>query len=821
MFQSNSIISTVEENVPPHQPYDPLLCEPDYKDEPNYSVGSTVAAGMCDDVENQKISTRSASDHMSGQGVLQNTEFYSRNAGKLVQSVLSYCMKGLGAKAPTIRLVESLIWPFVARRMFKSPWFSDKEYKRFIRSMQKTAILINSYISEDNQEQTYIKYWLDYYLWQGFRDENPPVRPSFVLDPLFSGWCKRFVARAITKGDFSFLYSLQKGSKQAWPNLGEIKKSEALLLHAERLTTPKGPLPLDLEKMINKTSLRIFKSTNNPKRINTLGKKFLPSGSACLQASRREGGALSLVDRYSMPWGGERPKTRQNTDFDTLGKLPSLGISLNEWRNDEYEKVLRHSYHELIHSDRDVPESLKVRIVALAEPAKFRILSLGDGYLYSSLQPVQGLMIDDWKNCIASTMLTPDLEGRVNEIESACTELPFWCSADYSAATDLLKKASSMAVFDPLENMPLKNLASVAMHTSSAVYPDGTEIVAIEGQLMGHPLSFPALCCINLSVYHCSIERWIERASSKKEATYRKRLGRTMWNNVIVNGDDMLFKCTKDFYTVFKETAADAGFLLSTGKNYLSTRAAMINSQLFEVKNRANGSHFMKRVGYLNQRLLYGNFDKSGGDATPVQIATSTNDMIHYCPWAACAIPSIMSRWKKDWFGRYQPNWYVPAHLGGMGLDRKYAPADWKISKSQRELAARFIADPRMVLYRIKGMDIPTAKLAGAIANWKLVIGDYVETDSESQTENDAWLARLAYAARAHHGSKPVSDNVFISKFKPQYRLKPMSPEVLELYWDARLYASKLPSCPPIGKIKLPIWLRSDRSFVKEFIKPE
>jgi hypothetical protein len=157
----------------------------------------------------------------------------------------------------------------------------------------------------------------------------------------------------------------------------------------------------------------------------------MPSGSACLQASRREGGALSLVDRYSMPWDGERPKTRQNVDFETLGKLPSLGISLNEWRNDEYEKVLRTTVSAIIQSDQDVPESLKVRIVALAEPAKFRILSLGDGYLYTSLQPVQGLMIDDWKNCFASTMLTPDLEGRVNEIESACAELPFWCSADY------------------------------------------------------------------------------------------------------------------------------------------------------------------------------------------------------------------------------------------------------------------------------------------------------------------------------------------------------------------------------------------------------
>jgi len=100
-------------------------------------------------------------------------------------------------------------------------------------------------------------------------------------------------------------------------------------------------------------------------------------------------------------------------------------------------------------------------------------------------------------------------------------------------------------------------------------------------------------------------------------------------------------------------------------------------------------------------------------------------------------------------------------------------------------------------------MDIPPTDLAGALANWRMIAGDYVPTESESVSVNDEWLARLAYAARAHHGSKPVSDKVFVARFFGEYRLKPMSIEGIERYWDAQVFASNLPSCPPIGLIKV------------------
>lgn len=272
-----------------------------------------------------------------------------------------------------------------------------------------------------------------------------------------------------------------------------------------------------------------------------------------------------------------------------------------------------------------------------------------------------------------------------------------------------------------------------------------------------------------------------------------------MWSTVLVNGDDMLFKCKKSFYPVFLKTASDAGFKISLGKNYLSPKSCMINSQVFTRKGRE-----MVRCGYLNLKLVKGTNVKEGeSSATPTQIGVSLNDMINNCPWTACVIPETFSRWGTDWLGKiYRPNWYMPVHLGGFGVDVKYAPSTWRITKGQREMAARFVSDPRMALYRRKGMNIPTAKLAGALARWRMIPGDYVRREGESDATDDPWLERLAYASRAHQGSKGVSDETFISRFKPQYRLDPMSFEGLMLYWNAQVFAFNLPPCPPMSVIR-------------------
>jgi hypothetical protein len=673
--------------------------------------------------------------------------------------------------------------------------FTNKEYNRFVNSFRVTAVRINEVASEDNREQTYCKYWLDGYLCKVFLDKQMPVKDDFVILPLFSGWCARFVSRAIARRDISFIYSLQKGSKLAWPSLGDIKRKGALEKHADRLSDYRGSVCEDVSKQITSDSKLIFHDAVRTANRNGSWKKFLPSNSACIQASRRDGGALSLAEPFILDFNC--------TEAKTIGKLPYLNRIVNEWRQTNYD-MFTHVVGPALSQTDDQGNllPLDVAVVALPEPGKFRIITKGDGYLYSLLQPFQDVLMDAWKHHYSSTMLIPDLLVRVKEMDAVSDELTHWCSVDYEAATDLLKKDASLSVLSGIPENKFSDLAYLSLVSGRAFYRGKRDTVQVdEGQLMGSPLSFPLLCTINLSVYHAAILRWVKDSNTQT----RRRIAKIMWRNVLVNGDDMLFKCPKSFYNVFLSTSKEVGFKVSQGKNYISVDAGMINSKLFL---RRNG--VMKEFGYLNQRIILGNNIKQGTSlSTPTMIGKDINKMVSLCPWAKSAIPTCFERWGKDWLGTmYRPNWFLPVHLGGFGIDPKLASPNMKVTRSQRELAARFVDDPTMFLYRLKSLDIPTAKIAGGLANWRMVPGPYVPLEHESTDNIDGWLARLAYASQAKAGTSlvdKVPDKIFMKELGRSTSVKPrrLSLEDIEFYRNVQYFATNLPPCPPIGKIKV------------------
>jgi hypothetical protein len=168
-------------------------------------------------------------------------------------------------------------------------------------------------------------------------------------------------------------------------------------------------------------------------------------------------------------------------------------------------------------------------------------------------------------------------------------------------------------------------------------------------------------------------------------------------------------------------------------------------------------------------------------------------------------LPAIFKRWPL-WQGINHPNWYIPAHLGGFGVDSKYAPEGYSVTRSQRLTAARFIYDPTLSLFQRKGAKIPTSAVAGALAKWKYVVGDYVQRDNE-MFDDDPWLARIAYAARANRPSPIVSPLVMLittlRKQAKEYRLKPASLQTIADYSSARMVSVNVPPCPPIGTLPI------------------
>lgn len=640
------------------------------------------------------------------------------------------------------------------------------------------------YESADNREQTFLKFWLDSYLCLSFKDTNVPKRPDWILDPLFVGWCRRFIRMRWAAGDISFFYSLQKGAKKCWPQLGEIKEREALADHFKLLSAFHGYTSEPLREMIDFTTRETFKGIQGMHP-----KKFLPTGSSCLQATRKKGGTLGLVQKFQIPTG--------TLEAAKIGKLPVLNAQLNAWRYDQYRHVYNRAL-ERLHPDRHgyVP-ARDVNVQTVPEPSKFRIVTSGDGYLYSALQPIQGLLLDCWKRDPASTMLDDDLTDRVRQIYERTPESWYWCSVDYKGATDRLKCDATLQVAESLKGCPSHDLLRLSLLSGRAKYPEETGYCDItDGQLMGHPTSFPFLCVINKSVYRCAIEQWID-VDRKERLKHRG----TLWHNVIVNGDDMLFRCPPSFYPIFKDVARDAGFVLSEGKNYFTQEACMINSQVFQLRNGV-----MVKRGYLNMKLI-----KGGGDqtlSTPTGISRDLGRMVTDCPWTACAIPAALRQWKLNFGPMYSPNWYVPVHLGGLGLPLSQAPSTLRITRSQRKLANLFAENPKLALYRHPSVGWETAKFAGALLNWRWDFGVNTASDDFLSERLDPWLVRLCYSARAAHMNLHQTEQAVIARiFRQNRKNRPnaMSLTQMKVFWEAKVSAFRPPPCPPLGILKCPV----------------
>jgi len=358
-----------------------------------------------------------------------------KNASLLVLLCCDKICHGVGGITPSTKeILLSFLRVFIGKRMSREIPFSNKDFQRFLNSMKYTLEQIIKYSDKFNQEQAYCKYWLDLYLGKVLKDCSPPTKPSWISSSLFSGWCKNFILRCIARRDVSFVYSLQKGSKQAWPSLGPYKRIRTENLFVQRLSTPRGVIPQDMRDEVYKTSVHIFGEMMSGYSKN----KFLPTGSACSQASRRLGGALSLF----------KPLSFQNL-CPKLGLLPSLSNRLETWRNKTYAKSLDISLGDL---RTKYNSFIGVSYTVIPEPGKFRIVTAGNGGVYSALQPLQGAMLDCWKRSKHSTMRDDDLLNKVKEVSEECSDLPFWASGDFEAATDLELKDLSISTYMPLYN---------------------------------------------------------------------------------------------------------------------------------------------------------------------------------------------------------------------------------------------------------------------------------------------------------------------------------------------------------------------------------
>jgi len=231
----------------------------------------------------------------------------------------------------------------------------------------------------------------------------------------------------------------------------------------------------------------------------------------------------------------------------------------------------------------------------------------------------------------------------------------------------------------------------------------------------------------------------------------------------------------------------------------------MINSQLFVEKHGSKGQIVMTRRGYLNLALVKGVYTKTGASlATPDQIGKDLSLMVHYCPWASASIPWAFARWKKA-FGPFTPNWYLPVHLGGFGVDVRFAPDDWKVSRPQRLLAAKFVTPGSdLALFKASNTQKTIKGLAPLLGSWALrPTCDMSDSDYLNADMTDEWLVRGAYASQASCCGKPprvVGPAKALMIYDRKGRFHPMSDAGLVKWWSARLTSAVKASCPPLNQ---------------------
>lgn len=246
----------------------------------------------------------------------------------------------------------------------------------------------------------------------------------------------------------------------------------------------------------------------------------------------------------------------------------------------------------------------------ILEPLKVRTITAGSIVTNGLYQPLQKLL---WKavhkfkpfELIGKEMSGKVVEDIVKESEDFISkfvndpDFKFWCSADYSGATDNLKAEISRIIIrglsgDPitqsvLERGMLDNVIRYSTEGKKMGIDHVSEVGLSEckqanGQLMGCVFSFPILCLANMAAYCLSIAVHSEYKWNRKEDGDPYLRLPCKWYDlpVRINGDDCLFKCSGSLYRTWEKIIRAFGFFKSTGKNYCKEDLIIINSSMYK-----------------------------------------------------------------------------------------------------------------------------------------------------------------------------------------------------------------------------------------------
>lgn len=650
-----------------------------------------------------------------------------------------------------IQMTELFLYIFLARHA--SSGMSLLDYRRLLKSAIYTLVVLQTAsLHGDGQsdlEQDFAKYYCTVFSAKTIEsvDAQLPAEPVWINDlpkKLFSGLIQRSMLMAMrrSKRDLSYVISMQN-TKNAWPALGETRWWKALCGHKENLCSPVSYPLLDKEV---RDSLEEASHENLGRFLLDCDPDFIcPTPSSSLQLSREKGGCAANYPRMS-----ERIRPRA-TAFEVEcrrfrsilsesaliselleeRKVDLLLDDFDDWRQRTLDLGTARAQGCLDENSQYYEPYLNYhccKVVAVEKPAGVRVVTIHDAWMAGAIQSCQKQLLSAWKMNPKSTMQDGVAEN-INKIlrhtksheerdlwnAKQPDDSWVWISGDYKDATDLLFMECTNIAFSALQpygllnfDLGLKSLEPLDVcYPAKDAYPKrlkltkkksskGECLKQTRGQMMGHWLSFPLLCTINCATIIQTSKVWISQSKDIWENEARRRAAAVILENYLVNGDDILFRCPKSFYQVWLTQVGRFGFKVSMGKNYQSDDFVMINSRYFSMKKGE-----MVEFGYLNLRLVYGkakslDTDGSGGIPTPDMIGAAITKMVQLCPWSIGCIPHAM-RISRELFPvgtRFEPNWFVPAHLGGNSVDISMARGGLYLTAGQRKVGAWMVNNP-------------------------------------------------------------------------------------------------------------------------------
>jgi len=337
---------------------------------------------------------------------------------------------------------------------------------------------------------------------------------------------------------------------------------------------------------------------------------------------------------------------------------------------DSWKESVTRLYSEVYEKARScaMDEEADVRLVALAEALKVRVISKGPALTYFVLKPVQkflhrilrrkrvfALIGETVTPAFLSQVLTPrprpEAEGD-----------NLFHSLDYESATDLLDPEVSTVIVDEIcDTVGLPPDIRILFHKSLTGHKvEGEQ--QVWGQLMGSITSFIVLCLANAAVCRKSYE-----ISTSTQLPLNKV-------PLVVNGDDGLVFGPPSFTPIWKSIAASAGLKPSVGKVYTHPVYMNINSTSFEFDEGV-----IRHIPYVNMGLVNG-LQRSGGQVSAVQEETDVDgyglsmgarhqQLLDTCPEHLTErVHEAFMRRNMDVLKKVRVPWYAPESLGGVGL---------------------------------------------------------------------------------------------------------------------------------------------------------